>query len=92
MRSIASEVGIGFGAALSILTNILDMSKVSARLVPRMLADDQKRTRFDLSLYLLSRYEDDPGDLIERVVIQDETWVHLESKMRSKPWLTPPKN
>ena len=52
------------------------MPKVSARWVPRMLTDDQERTRVDISRYLLSRYEDDPGDFIERVVTQDETWVH----------------
>ena len=37
---------------------------------------DQKQSRLDISRYLLSRYEDDPGDSIERVVTQDETWVH----------------
>ena len=52
------------------------MSKVSARLVKRMLTDDQKRTQFDISRYLLSRYKDDPSDFIERVLKQDETWVH----------------
>ena len=39
------------------------MSKVSARWVLGMLTDDWKRTRLDISRYLLSRYEDDPGDL-----------------------------
>ena len=34
LRSIASKVGIRFGTVQSILTNILDISKVSARLVP----------------------------------------------------------
>ena len=29
-----------------------------------MLTNDQKRTWLDISRYLLSRYEDDPGDLI----------------------------
>ena len=51
-----------------------------------MLTDDQKRSRFDIFRYLLSRYEDDPGDFIDRVVTQDETWVHHfdpESKMQS---------
>ena len=38
-RSIASKVGISFRAVQSILTNILGMSKVSARCVPRMLTD-----------------------------------------------------
>ena len=54
-----------------------------------MLTDDQKRTRLDISRYLLSRYEDDPGDFIEQVVTQDETWVHhfdQESQMQSKQW------
>ena len=61
-------------------------------MVPRKLTDDQKRTRLDISRYLLFHYEDDPGDFIERVVTQDETWVHhfdLESKMQSKQWKHP---
>ena len=49
LRSIASEVGIGFGTVQSILTDILGMSKVSAILVPRILTDDQKRTGIDIS-------------------------------------------
>ena len=35
LRSIASKVGTSFGAVESILTNILGMSKVSARWTPR---------------------------------------------------------
>ena len=86
LRSKASEVGIRFVAVQKILTDILGMSKVSARWVPGMLTDDQKRSRLDISRYLLSRYEDDPGDFIDRVVTQDETWVHYfdpQSKMQS---------
>ena len=47
LRSIASEMGISFGAVQTILTDILGMSKVSARWVPRMLTDDQKRSRLE---------------------------------------------
>ena len=32
---------------------------------------EQKRIRLNISRYLLSRYEDDPGDFIERVVTKD---------------------
>ena len=49
-----------------------------------MLTDDQKRTYLNISGYLLSHYEDGPGDYMEQVVTQDETWVHhfdLESKL-----------
>ena len=41
-----------------------------------MLSGDQKRTRLDISRYLLSRYEDDPGRFIEWVETQEEAWVH----------------
>ena len=61
-------------------------------MVLRMLTDDQKRTRLDISRFLLSCYEDDPGNFIKRVVTQDETWVHQfdpESKMQSKQWKHP---
>ena len=74
------------------------MSKVSARWVPKMLTDDQKQSQLDTLRYLLSCYEDDPGDFIDRVVTQDETWVHHfdpESKMQCMQWKhpgsTPPK-
>ena len=65
---------------------------MQTRWVPRMLTDEQKRNPLDISRYLLSRYEDDPGDFIEGVVTQDETWVHHfdpESKMQSKQWKHP---
>ena len=73
-------------------TDILGMSKVSARWLPQMLTNDPKRTLLDISRYLLFRYEDDPCDFIEGVVTQDVTWVHHfdpESKMQSKQWKHP---
>ena len=82
LRSIASDVG----AVQSNRTDILGLSKVWARWVPRMLTYYQKRTRLNISKNFLSHFEDDPGDFIERVVTQDETWVHHfdpESKMQS---------
>ena len=51
LRSIDSEVDIRFGAVQSILTNILGMSKVSARWVPGVLTDDQKSTWHDISMF-----------------------------------------
>ena len=65
LRSIASEVGISFGTVQTILTDILGMCKVSARWVPRVMSDYQKRSRLDISRYLLSRYEDNPGDFMD---------------------------
>ena len=49
------------------------------------------------SRYLLSPYEDFPGDFIERVITKDKIWVHhldIESKIQNKLWkhagLSPP--
>ena len=89
---VETSEAIRFGAVQSILTDILGMSKVLARQVPRMLTDDQKRTWLYICRYLLSPYEDDLSDFIERVVNEDETWVHHfdpESKMQRKHWKHP---
>ena len=89
LQSIANEMGINFGAVISILIDILGMSKVLARRVQGMLSLEQKRTWLDISRYLLSHIEDDHRDFMERAVTQDETWVHHfnpESKMQSKQW------
>ena len=69
-------MGMSFGAVQSIQTELLGMTKVLERWVPRMLTNDQKRTQLDISRYVLSRCEDDPSDLMERVVFQYETWVY----------------
>ena len=51
---IARQIGISFGTVQSVLTNILEMSKVSATWVPRILTKDQKNSRLDISKYFLS--------------------------------------
>ena len=74
--SCVTGEGKRVGAVQSILTDILGFSNVSARWVPRMLTKDQKKSRLDISKYLLSLYEDDPEEFMHGVVIQDETSVH----------------
>ena len=49
LQSVACKVGISFGA---VLNDILGMSRVSARWVPRIMTDDQKRTWLDINLCL----------------------------------------
>ena len=70
LRSIASDAGIRFGAVQSILTDILCISKVLANWVPRMLTDDQKRTRLDIS----SKKGSKDQESIQSHPIQDTTW------------------
>ena len=64
-------------AVQSALTDILGMSKVSARWVPRILSKGQKKSSFDISKYLLSLSEDNLDEFIHRVVTQDGTCPSL---------------
>jgi len=50
------------------------MRKVSARWVP--LTEEQKKVRVDVCTDLLSRLQAEPQTFLDRIVTQDETWVH----------------
>ena len=67
----ARQIGTSFGAVQSVLTNILMMSKVSARWVPRILTKDQKTGLIFLSTSCLSM------EMMLR-----NLYVELGSKMR----------
>ena len=41
-----------------------------------MLTKDKKKSRLDISKYLLSLYENSPEEFMHQVVTQDETCVH----------------
>jgi len=50
------------------------MRKVCARLVPKVLTDEQKENRVSISPELLERVRGDP-DVLEQVIAGDEMWV-----------------
>ena len=88
-RYIASTVGISQERVHSILTEDLEMRKLSARWVPRLLTIDQKHTRRTLSRTNLNVYEENSANFLKRFVTMDETWVHHftpETKQQSKQW------
>ena len=86
LHDISRQISICFWDRQSILIDILGMSKVSARWVPRMLIKDQKKSRLDISKYLLSVYENDPEESMRRVVIQDEALAHhFDPGAKSRP-------
>ena len=89
VRFIAETVGISQDRVHHILNNELEMTKVSARWVPRLLTPDQKRTRLGMSRENLEIFEADPDDFTERFMTMDECWVHHfepETKKQSMQW------
>ena len=59
----------------SILTEVLNMRKLSARWVPRLLTVDPKHTRQNMSLANLNFLEIDPDKCLLRCVAMVKTWV-----------------
>ena len=74
-RCIASAVGISQEIVHSIPTEDLNMRKLSACWIPRLLTVDQKHTRQNMSLANLNLFETDPDKFLLRCLTMDETWV-----------------
>ena len=55
IREIAEDVGIGFGSCQAILTEKLNIHRVASKSVPRVLTEDQKANRVNISQELLYR-------------------------------------
>ena len=88
-RYIASTFGISQERVHSILTEDLEMRKLLARWVPRLLTVDRKHTRRTLWRTNLNLFEEDPANFLKGFVTMDETWVHhftTEAKQQSKQW------
>ncbi|XP_011883996.1 PREDICTED: putative uncharacterized protein FLJ37770 [Vollenhovia emeryi] len=70
---VADALNIPKSTVHRIISEDLLMRKVSAKLVPRVLTDDQKQLRVLRCKELLQLCEDDP-EFLSKVVTGDETW------------------
>ena len=89
IREIAEDVGISFGSCQAILTEKLNMHRVAAKFVPRVLTEDQKANRVNISQELLDRVSVDEN-FLKTIVTGDETWVYgydVETKAQSSQWV-----
>jgi len=90
VREIAETIGTSKERVGYILHGELDMKKLCARWVPRLLTADQKRTRMKISEKCLKRFNKNKTDFVWcRFITMDETWIHHytpESKQQSKQW------
>ena len=82
VRMMAEELDLNRESIRTILVEDLQMRKVCAKMVPKLLSDDQKKHRVDVCRDLLKTIEEYP-DFLRRVITGDETWVFqydLETK------------
>ena len=91
VRDIARKVGISLSTVHLILKKHLKVRKISARWVPHLLTDKQKRQRVKVAKKLLQMFPKYDKKQFGNVVTGDETWVHYFEpfrKVSNKIWAT----
>ena len=68
IREISGETGFGFGTVQKVLTNDLNMRRVAAKFVPRLLTDDQKKLRMHACNDFKEAFRNDQN-FISKVII-----------------------
>jgi hypothetical protein len=69
---MAEELNLGRETVRKILTEDFGIRKVSAKMVPRILSDDQKQRRLDVYSDL-SRQLVEGNNILDRVITGDES-------------------
>jgi [histone H3]-lysine36 N-dimethyltransferase SETMAR len=88
VSEIAERMDIPKTTIHRMLTDDLNMRKLSARWVPKLLTPSQKQDRVDISNENLDLMEQD-WDLLSTLVTGDETWVYYydpETKQQYMQW------
>ena len=92
IRQIAETFDISYGTAQEVLSDELEMRRVGARWVPRLLTEEQIEVRVQVCQNLLDRYAKEGSNFLNKIVTCDETWVHFfepESKQQRSVWKHP---
>jgi len=88
-REVVNEVGISIGSCHQIFTEKFQMRRVSAKFVPRLLTDDQKENRVEISQELIANANGNEN-FLKNIITGDETWVYgydVDTKVQSSQWL-----
>ena len=91
IRMMADQLGIDKELVRSILVDNLGMRKVCAKMVPRLLSEDQKTRRLHVCQDILQQLQTD-ATLLEKVITGDESWTFEydpETKRQSCQWKSP---
>jgi len=89
LQELSDLSGISSTAVGRILSDYLNMTKVSARWVPRMLDAEKKQNRITTSQAMLTRHFANQNNFLTSIITVDETWIPLynpETKQQSKQW------
>ena len=91
IKMMADQLGLNRETVRLVLIEDLGMRKICAKMVPRLLTDDQKQRRVDACQDILQQLEANP-ELLNNVITGDESWFFRydpETKRQSLQWKTP---
>jgi len=89
LREVADEVGVSIGSCHQIFTEKLQMRRVSVKFVSRLLTDDKKENRVEISQKLFANANGNEN-FLKNIITGDETWVYgynVETKKHSSQWM-----
>lgn len=89
VREIAEAMDISTGSTHSILREDLALRRIAAKFVPRLLTNEQKQLRLEVSQDMLDSVAKDSG-FMDTIITGDESWVYgydPETKAQSSQWL-----
>ena len=87
VKMIAEELGLGKSSIHTILMEHLEMKKVCAKTVPKLLTPEQKLQWKECCIDWKTSEESD--EFLERVITGDESWIYeydTELKSQSREW------
>ena len=91
IREVSQRVDCSVGTVHTIIHENLNMRRLCARWIPKMLSECQKAQRVESCQRFVQRLEREGEDFLSRIVTADETWISLyepESKEQSTMWKT----
>jgi len=74
IRELSVEVGVSYGTCQAILVQDLNMLRVAAKFVPRILTTEQKEWRLFVATNKLQEAESDEN-FMGQITMGDKTWV-----------------
>ncbi|XP_052818502.1 histone-lysine N-methyltransferase SETMAR-like [Mya arenaria] len=92
IRDVCNINGYSFGTVQRVITEQLNMKRVSARWIPRLLTDEHRTKWINASRKFLKRYRREGEAFLNRIITCDETWIYLfdpETNEQSRQWKTP---
>ena len=77
VREVGQWVDCSVGTVHIIIHENLNMRRLCARWIPKMLSECQKTQRVESCQRFVQRFEREGEDFLSRIVTADETWISL---------------